>query len=89
MACNCATNEQIEALYREFGHKVDVPKGATFKFRLKNALTKVGVGISIAFLLPYLFFYVIKEGVFGDGKISLAEFFGFRKKIVKKDVGKQ
>lgn len=89
MACNCATNEQLEKLYKEFGHEVDVPKDAELKFRLKNAITKVGVSIAIVFLLPYLFFYVIKEGIFGDGKVSLAEFFGFRKKIVKEDVGKQ
>lgn len=86
MGCNCATNEQLERLYKEFGHKVDVPKDAELKFKLKNILTKVGVGISVVALIPYLFYYVIKEGVYGDGHISLADFFGFRKKIVKENV---
>jgi len=86
MACNCATNEQLEKLYKEFGHKVDVPKDAELKFKLKNSLTKIGVSVSVFFIIPYLFYYVIREGVFGDGKISLSEFFGFRKKIVKEDV---
>lgn len=86
MACNCATNEQLAALYKEFGHKVDVPKDAEIMFKIKNTLTKIGVGVTIILIIPYLFFYVIREGVFGDGKISLSEFFGFRKKIVKEDV---
>ena len=57
MACNCATNEQIAALYRKYGHKVDVPKDATIKFKIRNFFTKIGVGIIvfvIYFIIPGL-----------------------------------
>ena len=86
MACNCATNEQIAALYRKYGHKVDVPKDATIKFKIKNFFTKIGVGIIVLFAIPYLICYILYNTWFGDGRISLAELFGFRKKIVKEDV---
>ncbi len=51
MACNCATNEQIAALYRKYGHKVDVPKDATIKFKIRNFFTKIGVGIIVLLVI--------------------------------------
>ena len=36
MACNCAANDQLEKLYKEFGQKRDLAKGEGFLFRIKR-----------------------------------------------------
>jgi hypothetical protein len=86
MACNCATNDQLEKLYKEFGQKRQLAKGDGFLFRIKNFFTTTGVVICLILLLPYILFYTFRHGVFGDHKISLAHFFGFRNKITKENV---
>lgn len=83
MACNCTTNEQLEKLYEQFGHKRELTGNETFWFRVKDFLTKIGVGVCIILITPYMLFYIIHHGLFGDGRISIAHFFGFREKIVK------
>lgn len=84
MACNCATNEQLNKLYEQFGQKQTVSKNTTFSLKIKNIFTKIGVSICLIFVFPYVLFYIFKHGILGDGKISLAHFFGFREKIVNK-----
>lgn len=86
MACNCAANDQLEKLYKEFGQKRDLAKGEGFLFRIKNFFTTIGVALCVIILLPYIVFYVFRHGVFGDHKISFSHFFGFRNKIVKENV---
>ena len=83
MACNCATNEQLNKLYEQFGQKRELTGNESFLFKVKNTLTKIGVGFCVILLIPYILFYIIRHGVFGDGRISVAHFFGLREKIVK------
>jgi hypothetical protein len=83
MACNCTTNEQLEKLYEQFGQKRQLTGNETFWFKVKDFLTKIGVGFCLILIIPYMLFYIIRHGFFGDGRISVAHFFGFREKIVK------
>lgn len=82
MACNCTTTEQLNKLYEQFGQKRKLTGNETFWFKVKNVLTKIGVWICLVICLPYILFYIIRHGFFGDGKISVAHFFGFREKQV-------
>ena len=43
MACNCATKEQIDALYKKYGERRKVNKGDTFNVKAKKILTNIGV----------------------------------------------
>ena len=54
MACNCATKEQIEKLHSLYGQKVNPDTPTTLKFKINNFLTKVGVYLSMALILPLL-----------------------------------
>ncbi len=83
MACKCATTQQLNKLDEQFGQKREVSLNESFWFRVKNFFMKVGVGICVIFAIPYLIYYILRHGIFGDGKISVAHFFGFREKIVK------
>lgn len=83
MACNCATTEQLNKLYEQFGHKLEPTGNETFWFKIKNILTKIGVGFCIILLFPYILGYVLYYAIFGDRRISIAHFFGLREKIVK------
>lgn len=76
MACNCATKEQIDALYRKYGEKKATTKNATLKAKLKDAAVKTGVALCLIPILPALFLYVIYKGFFDDDKrISMTKFF--------------
>ena len=76
MACNCATKEQIDALYRKYGEKKVTAKNATLKAKLKNAAVKVGVVICLIPILPALFLYVTYKAFFDDDKrINMTKFF--------------
>lgn len=86
MACNCATTEQINKIYKKYGEKRD--KGLTFKEKVKNALMYSGVAIAMVFIFPFLFLYVVYKGVFDDDhKISLTKFFRLNSKKVNTNVG--
>lgn len=81
MACNCATTEQINELYRRYGSKRD-RKNLTTKQKIKNAVLYTGVAISMIFITPVLFCYVIYKRFFTkDHKISMTKFFRLDKKV--------
>lgn len=83
MGCNCATNKELEKLYEQFGHKRELTGKETLGFKVKNFFIKIGVGFCVVLLIPYILFYIFRHGFFGDGRISIAHFFGVREKIVK------
>ena len=81
MACNCATKEQIDALYKKYGEKRRINKSDTFKAKAKKIATTVGVGICMIPILPALVLFVIYKGFFDDDKrISVTKFFRLDKK---------
>ena len=75
MACNCVTNQQLEELYKRFGHKIKPTGKETLGFRIRNFFVNIGVYASMLIITPLLFLYVACVGLFGDRKISLRKFF--------------
>jgi len=88
MACNCASKEQIDELYRKFGEKKEVTRNETLKFKIKKILTSVGVIVCCAVLTPLIFLYVFYKA-FGDDdhRISVTKFFNMGKKQLGSNVG--
>jgi hypothetical protein len=85
MACNCATSEQIDELYRRYGNGRKDAKKIGARQRIKNTVMYTGVVIALIPIVPCLFLYVVYKGFFDDDhKISLTKFFRLDKK--KKEV---
>ena len=81
MACNCATKEQIDALYKKYGERRKVNNGDTFKVKVKKILTNVGVALCMIPIFPVLLLFVIYKGFFDDDKqISMTKFFRLDKR---------
>lgn len=78
MACNCATQEQINELYKTYGEKVDAKLSGNWKLKAKNTVRKIGVYICLIPIVPVIVLYVLYKG-FGDSnkKISVRKFFKF------------
>lgn len=82
MACNCASQEQIEKLHEMYGHKIEPGTKKTLKFKIDNFFTQFGVAIILIILFPLLFGYVIYIGAFSkDGKISIREILGMKRGV--------
>ncbi len=81
MACNCATSEQINELYRKYGdRKAKLRKGSLWD-RAKNIAMYAGVVLVLIPIVPILFLYVLYKGLFDDDhRISLTKFFRLDKK---------
>lgn len=81
MACNCATKEQIDALYKKYGERRKVNNSDTFKVKAKKILTNVGVALCMIPIFPVLLLFVIYKGFFDDDKqISMTKFFRLDKR---------
>ena len=81
MACNCATKEQIDALYKKYGERRKVNNGDTFKVKAKEVLTSVGVELWMIPTFIVLFRFVSYKGFFDDDKqISMTKFFRLDKR---------
>ena len=78
MACNCATSEQINELYRTYGEKVDEKLAGSFWQRVKNAVRKFFVYLCLIPITPVIVVYVLYKA-FGDDdkKISIRKLFKF------------
>lgn len=84
MACNCATTEQINELYRQFGEKQEKLK----KFSFKALMRKIAVILCIIPLLPFMILYVYyKAFCSDDNKISIVKFFNLKPKNSLTNVG--
>lgn len=80
MACNCATQEQLNELYRKYGQKVEPGAKETWNFRVKKFFTNILLYTVMCFIAPMLFCYVIGKGLFSkEKKISLRKFFHLKK----------
>ena len=87
MACNCATQEQINELYKRYG-RGRKKSNLTFKEKAKNVVVYAGVVIAMIPVVPCLFLYVLYKAVCDDDKrISLTKFFRLDRKKVAGYVG--
>lgn len=88
MACNCASKEQIEELYRKYGEKKETTKSQTLKFKIKKILRAIGIHFCCIILTPIIFLYVIYVAVATkERKISVMKFFRIDKKEFGSNVG--
>lgn len=76
MACNCATEEYINNLYKEMGAKKPTTSNLTIEEKVVFYITKFLSAVVMSIALPMLFIYIAYISVFEDGKISVAKFFG-------------
>ena len=84
MACNCATTQQIEELYKKYGEKRETQK----KFSFKNAFMKFGVGACLIVLTPLIVLYVLYKVRGSDNhKIDVRKFFNMKFREVGTNVG--
>lgn len=86
MACNCATTEQINALYKKYGEKK--AEGLSSGQKIRTLLQKIGVGFCLIFIVPFIICYVIYKA-FGsnDRRISVKKFFRLKNKELATHVG--
>lgn len=82
MACNCATNEQLNEIYKKFGTKIRVSKSDSLAFRVKAFMTNTFALTTLITTAPILVFYITFNYARGNNKISLADFFGLRKETI-------
>ena len=84
MGCNCATTEQINELYRQFGEKQAKRKKRSFKAVLKN----IAVVLCVIPLVPIIALYVYYKAVCDDdNRISVVKFFNLKDKKALTNVG--
>ena len=85
MACNCATTEQLNELYRKYGEKKAEKK--SFGIRVRNAVYKVGVAICLIPIVPMIILYAFyKAWGTDDHYISVAKIFKFKRKEIGANV---
>lgn len=78
MACNCATNEQLNEIYRKFGTRIKASKKDTLAFKVKNFFINTFVFTTLITIVPLMIFYISLTYSQGKNQISLTEFFGLR-----------
>ena len=86
MACNCATTEQLNALYKKYGEKKDESLSSGQKFRMFFYM--IGVGICLIFITPIIVCYALYKA-FGteDRTISVKKFFRLKNRKLATHVG--
>ena len=86
MACNCATSEQLNELYRRYGEKKSERR--SLGIRMRYFAQKVGVGFCMVFIFPAIVFYVIhKMWCTDNNRINIKEFFKLKGKGASSYVG--
>ena len=88
MGCNCMTSQQLDELYRNYGAKKDGEK-ETLANKAKRLVKKGGVALVMCIITPLILVYVLYVTYFGDGKISLKDFFGLKDMNIEEYVRKQ
>ena len=82
MACNCATNKQINELYRRYGNKEERSK-FTASQKIAYYAQRAAIVLAMVPIVPFLFLYVLYKGICDDEhKISLKKFFGINRTVV-------
>lgn len=82
MACNCASKEQIEELFKIYGQKKDTPKGDITWFRIKKTLMEFGVKVCLVLLAPIVFMYIVYKFFSKNNKISIATLFNLKNRNI-------
>lgn len=87
MACNCATKEQLDELYRKYGEK-KAENESKSRLKFKTIIKKIGIIACLIVITPFLFAFVIYKA-FGNGnhKISVRKFFNLHEKQLGSNVG--
>lgn len=81
MACNCATSEQIDELYKKYGERRKSTNKNT-KQKIKDAVMYAGVAVAMVPIIPVLVLYVFYKAFCDDDhRISLTKFFRLDKKV--------
>ena len=76
MACNCATQEQLNELYKRYGREVDPDVKTTLGFRVRKFINNIFLYLLLIVVVPIIFCYVLGKGLFTkDKQISLKKFF--------------
>ena len=79
MACNCATNEQLNVLYKRFGTKIKISGKESLFFRVKNFFVNTFAQTTLFTIMPLLMVYISLNYAQGKNQISITDFFGLRK----------
>ena len=86
MACNCATAEQLNELYKRYGEKKAEKK--SFGLKLRLAIQKICIVFCLIFIAPVIVGYVVCKSLFTKNhKINVMDFLGIHKKEIGTNVG--
>ena len=89
MACNCATEEYINNLYKEMGAKKPTTSNLTVEEKVVFYISKFLSMVVMSIAMPMLFIYITYVTAFKDGKISVTKFFGLKPIPIEEHVRKQ
>lgn len=89
MACNCATEEYINNLYKEMGAKKPTTSNLTVEEKVVFYISKFLSMVVMSIAMPMLFMYIAYVTAFKDGKISVTKFFGLKPIPIEEHVRKQ
>ena len=89
MACNCATEEYINKLYKEMGTKKPTTSNLTIEEKIVFYANKFFSTAVMSIAIPLLFIYIAYVSSFKDGKISVAKFFGLKPITIEEYVREQ
>lgn len=59
MGCNCKANKNIIKIYKNYGHKINVPWVQKFKFNLKESIKFIFIFLLLILFLPILIILII------------------------------
>lgn len=59
MACNCATKEEIDKLYKAYGDKLNSGDNEPLTAQIKNFLYKILNLFAWIIVLPFMFVYIL------------------------------
>lgn len=88
MSCNCATNEEIQKLYKMYSSE-KVKKDDKLITRIKHYFNVVFVNLIVLFICPFLVIYVLYKKFFGNNLISLSKFFRLKQNDISNGEGIQ
>lgn len=89
MACNCATEEYINNLYKEMRAKKPTTSNLTVEEKVIFYIDKFLSMVVMSISMPMLFIYIAYVSAFKDGKISVTKFFGLKPISIEEYVREQ
>lgn len=76
MACNCATSEQLNEIYKKFGTRVKPTGNEKLSFRVKNFFVNSFALTTLVTSAPLVLLQISYSYSRGKNQISLTDFFG-------------